>query len=177
LSAGRRRPLVIVPLTAFALSPDGHSIAVGGADGLTIVARTEGDGGGDYVVSRGNALPLTCLTWTTAGLFACADEGSAGFTIGASTDEGSSFAPLLRLADLAPAKAPAPGTCTPTDPRVRRRFSPIVDSGQISARYLRVTVQSGDVPTSQAEIRTVIETDYADRVSIVEFKVFERAVP
>jgi hypothetical protein len=32
---------------------------------------------------------------------------------------------------------------------------------------------SADIPTSQAELRTIIETDYADRVSVVEFKVFE----
>jgi len=57
------------------------------------------------------------------------------------------------------------------------RFSPVVDSGQISTRYLRLTVVSADIPASQAEIRTIIETDYADRVSVVEFKVFENTLP
>ena len=42
---------------------------------------------------------------------------------------------------------------------------------------MRVTVLSADIPSAPAELRTIIETDYADRVSIVELKVFEKAVP
>lgn len=69
-----------VPLTAFALSPDGRQIAVGGADGTTIIARTQSDGNADgnvdgdvdvgsgvdggsaYVVTAVHSLPVTCLT-------------------------------------------------------------------------------------------------------------------
>jgi hypothetical protein len=99
----------LVPLTAFALSPDGRRIAVGGADGTRIIERTDGDGGSAFVVTAAHPLPVTCLTWTAqAALFACADDQSAGFTVGVSTDAGGTFAPLLRLADLVPAWCPAP---------------------------------------------------------------------
>ena len=96
-----------VPLTGFALSPDGRRIAVGGANGLTILTRTAGDGGSAYSVTETSALPVSCLTWTAAGLFACADEATAGFTIGLSTDGGGTFAPLLRLGDVTVASCPA----------------------------------------------------------------------
>ena len=99
----------LVPLTAFALSPDGRRIAVGGADGLTVIERTEGDGGSAFVVTASHPLPVTCLTWSVdAALFACADDQLAGFTVGVSTDAGGRFVPLLRLADLAPATCAAP---------------------------------------------------------------------
>ncbi|HVZ89430.1 MAG TPA: hypothetical protein VHG72_20885 [Polyangia bacterium] len=92
-----------VPLTGFALSPDGRQIAVGGTDGLTILARSAGDGGSTFAVTRTSPLSVNCLTWTATGLFACANEATAGFTIGISTDEGGNFTPLLHLADLTPA--------------------------------------------------------------------------
>lgn len=91
-----------VPLTGFALSPDGQQIAVGGTNGLTILTRTAGDGGNAFAVTTTNPLPVSCLTWTANGLFACADEATSGFTIGVSTDGARTFMPLLRLADLTP---------------------------------------------------------------------------
>ena len=51
-------------------------------------------------------------------------------------------------------------------------LSPVVDVGPFTARYLRITVLSANIPTAAAEIKTIIQTDYADRVSIVEFKAF-----
>ena len=103
------------PLTGFALSPDGRQIAVGGTNGLTILTRNVGDGGSAYSVTTTSALPVSCLTWTMAGLFACADEASAGFTIGLSTDSGGTFAPLLRLGDVTVASCPtntSAGSCS-----------------------------------------------------------------
>jgi hypothetical protein len=50
--------------------------------------------------------------------------------------------------------------------------SPVVDSAKVTARYLKTTVLSAALPTATNEIRTIVETDYADRVSIVEFKAF-----
>ncbi len=55
--------------------------------------------------------------------------------------------------------------------------SPVVDTGAITARYLRITVLSAPLPVAAAEIRTIIQTDYADRVSIVEFKAFASSTP
>ncbi len=56
-------------------------------------------------------------------------------------------------------------------------LSPIVDTGAITARYLRITVLAAPLPTAAAEIRTIIQTDFADRVSIVEFKAFASSTP
>jgi len=91
-----------VPLTGFALSPDGQQIAVGGTNGITVLTRTGGDGGSAFAVTTTSTLPVNCLTWTANGLFACADEATSGFTIGVSTDGARTFAPLLHLADLTP---------------------------------------------------------------------------
>jgi len=96
-----------VPLTGFALSPDGRQIAVGSMEGVTLLTRADGDAATTYAVGQMSSLPTSCLTWTTAGLFACTDEATAGFTIGVSTDGGGTFAPLLHLADLRPAACAA----------------------------------------------------------------------
>ncbi len=101
-----------VPLLGFALSPDGRQIAVGGKQGLTILARADGTGtdagaGSLYTATATNPLPVGCLTWTTRGLFVCADEASAGFTIGVSVDAGRTFTSLLHLADLTPVSCAA----------------------------------------------------------------------
>ena len=58
-----------------------------------------------------------------------------------------------------------------------QNVSPVVDTGRITARYLRITVISANLPTAADEIHTIIETDYADRVSIFEFKVFQSSTP
>jgi len=92
-----------VPLTGFALSPDGQHVAVGGANGLTILGRAGVDAGGGYATAANAPLPVDCLTWASAGLYACADEATAGFTIGVSTDGGETFTPILHLKDLTPA--------------------------------------------------------------------------
>ena len=103
-----------VPLSGFALSPDGQQVAVGGANGVTIFGRTGGDAGGSYATTSTALLPVNCLTWASAGLYACADEATAGFTIGVLTDSGETFAPVLHLKDLTPAScaaASSAGSC------------------------------------------------------------------
>jgi MYXO-CTERM domain-containing protein len=96
-----------VPLLGFALSPDGRQIALGSMEGVTLLTRGDGDAGTTYAVAEMSPLPTSCLTWTAAGLFACTDEATAGFTIGVSTDGGGTFAPVLHLADLRPAACAA----------------------------------------------------------------------
>jgi hypothetical protein len=54
---------------------------------------------------------------------------------------------------------------------------PVIDAKSVTARYFRLTVLSADLPTAQAETRTIIETDYANRVSVTDFKVFQSATP
>jgi len=50
--------------------------------------------------------------------------------------------------------------------------SPVIDTGKITARYLKLTLLSADLPTQNAQISTILQTDNADRVSVFEFKVF-----
>jgi hypothetical protein len=56
----------------------------------------------------------------------------------------------------------------------RDNVSPVVDSNTVTARYLKLTLLSGDIPTENAQISTILQTDYADRLSVFEFKAFER---
>ena len=53
-----------------------------------------------------------------------------------------------------------------------QKLSPVVDSLSTTARYLRLTVLAADIPTAADEINTILQTDYADRIGVFEFKVF-----
>ena len=80
------------PFDGFALSPDGRfALASGRADG---VWRANTD---DLVFERLSCAKVRCLSWSDAGLFACADEFQAGFLVGESTDQGQTFAPRLHM--------------------------------------------------------------------------------
>ena len=80
------------PLDGFALSPDGgYALASGRVDGVWR-ARTS-----DLTFERVSCSKLRCLSWTSAGLFACADEFQAGFLVGESQDSGFTFQPRLHL--------------------------------------------------------------------------------
>jgi hypothetical protein len=82
-------------LVAFALSPDGSHVAVGGYDdGLHLIDL---DSGADTPMA---AIHPLCLAWTAQALYACGFEPLDGFTVGRSPDEGKSFQPLYRLAGL-----------------------------------------------------------------------------
>jgi hypothetical protein len=90
-------------LTGFALSPNGDRVAVGDRESVAVLVRQTSDAGASsYVVERRHPLNVQCLTWTAAGLFACATEASDGFSVGISTDGAQSFSPLLHFADLRP---------------------------------------------------------------------------
>jgi hypothetical protein len=54
-------------------------------------------------------------------------------------------------------------------------LSPLVDSNKVTARYVKITVNSANLPMLSGQISTIIQTDNADRVSIAEFKVFAAA--
>lgn len=80
------------PVDGFALSPDGSfALASGRADGVWR-ARTS-----DLAFERVSCTKLRCLSWTSSGLFACADEFQAGFLVGQSTDLGQTFEARLNL--------------------------------------------------------------------------------
>lgn len=79
-------------LLGFAISPDGATVAVGGdTDGVwTAPAST-------LAFTQVAKIGTKCLTWTAAGLYACADEFVDGFAAGLSTDQGHTFTPVMHL--------------------------------------------------------------------------------
>jgi len=80
------------PLDGFALSPDGRFVLASGRTDGVWRARTS-----DLAFERVSCTKLRCLSWTSAGLFACADEYQAGFLVGQSSDSGVTFQPKLHL--------------------------------------------------------------------------------
>lgn len=91
-------------LLGFAIAPDGGTVAV--ADDLGVWRAPSASS----AFSRVSALKAACLEWTRDEktgasdaddvLYACADEGTDGFTIGRSRDGGDTFAPVLRHSEL-----------------------------------------------------------------------------
>jgi hypothetical protein len=82
-------------LAGFAVSPDGAQLAVGGpTDSVQLASAT------DYAFTPVSDVGVTCLTWTADGIFACADQKTAGFSVGLSTDEGAHFEPLFEPSQL-----------------------------------------------------------------------------
>jgi hypothetical protein len=89
-------------LYGFALSPDGTQVAVGGPSDPLSVASTQ-----DYTFKPASALLPLCLKWSAAGLYACADEAKAGFSLGLSVDVGVTFKTLFRKPALTLLACPA----------------------------------------------------------------------
>ena len=80
------------PLDGFALSPDGrYALASGRLDGVWRATTS------DLAFERVSCTKLRCLSWTSAGLFGCADEFQTGFLVGESPDLGASFEARLHL--------------------------------------------------------------------------------
>ncbi|WP_437578004.1 WD40/YVTN/BNR-like repeat-containing protein [Sorangium sp. So ce887] len=103
---------------AFAISPDGATVAVGSdIDGVFRAPSST------LAFERVSSVAPRCFVWTEAGLYACASEFLDDFTIGRSLDGGATFEPLLRQAcirgPLGCAATTAVGALCPTDwPRV-----------------------------------------------------------
>jgi hypothetical protein len=122
------------PMFGFALSDDGARVWVGGSDPRDALRRSVDGGDSFTTVSSVRAL---CLRWHPSGLYACAPYVTSPFALGRSTDEGSTFSPLLRFESLVGPPACAPGTrgaglCTPRWPVVRAMFQPL-DAGAADA--------------------------------------------
>ncbi|HTQ05528.1 MAG TPA: hypothetical protein VMI54_16815 [Polyangiaceae bacterium] len=100
-------------LLGFALAPDGDSLAVGGP-GVPVWLANAGDL--DFQPVGGPFSRLSCLKWTAAGIFACADDRSDGFTLGLSADTGATFTPLFHASELTPLACDASTTVGSTCP-------------------------------------------------------------
>jgi hypothetical protein len=103
VSAGFKDPMTTgAPhgLVAFAISPDGKNVAVGGYDdNLHIIATDTGVDQKVMSAVAGHDAPYAihpnCLTWTSAGIFACGLFSLDLFTIAFSPDQGATFHNLL----------------------------------------------------------------------------------
>lgn len=110
------------PFDGFALSPDGrYALASGRTDGVWR-ARTS-----DLAFEQLSCAHLRCLSWTGAGLFACADEFQAGFLVGESADLGLSFEPRLHLSCVrgplqCPDQSPVAQACSVVWPMISEQL-------------------------------------------------------
>lgn len=88
-------------LLGFALSPDGKRVAVGSpVDGILIASTS------DHAFQKVSSVQSRCLTWTSAGIYTCANEFADMFTVGLSTDEGKTFTTLYKLPEICPLDCP-----------------------------------------------------------------------
>ncbi|WP_394832841.1 hypothetical protein LVJ94_40705 [Pendulispora rubella] len=113
-------------LLGFALSGDGSKVWVGGADGLFVASRD------DLTFVKKSDTQIQCLTWFGGTLYACSTE-SSGFIVGASTNDGANFAPLLHLATVRGPLACGNGTptanCLVEWPAIRDQLGIAYDAG------------------------------------------------
>lgn len=93
-------------MPGFALSPDGTTVAIGGAEeGLWLADASS------LQFAKANETVVRCLNWTDAGIYACTDQFVDGFNLGLSTDEGATFTPLSELSSPC-----GPPTCDASTP-------------------------------------------------------------
>jgi photosystem II stability/assembly factor-like uncharacterized protein len=83
------------PLLGFALSPDGAELRVGGTQAGLLGGSTA-----DLTLAPVSSVGAQCLAWWDNGLYACADDAKAGFSLGRSLDGGVTFEPMLLRAEL-----------------------------------------------------------------------------
>jgi hypothetical protein len=117
-------------LLGFALAPDGSAIALGGPGATLQIAQA---GALDFQPIGPVFSYLSCLKWTPAGLYACADDQSDGFTLGLSVDQGATFTPLFHARDLAPIACDAETSVGSTCPRVWPSVKAVLGSGTMPA--------------------------------------------
>jgi hypothetical protein len=82
-------------MLGFAVSPDGDRIAFGGPfDGLF-----EAPSDASAPPSKVSDLQVSCLRWQSSGVYACANETTATYSLGYATDPTQEFTPLWHRAD------------------------------------------------------------------------------
>jgi len=119
-------------MLGFALSQDGKKVYLGGqVDGLNVAATT------DFAFAKRSSVQVECLMTSGTTLYVCSNEIS-GFIVGASDDDGVTFAPKLRLHTVAgplacPAGAQA-GACSAEWPTLRDSLGIVEDAGALRQR-------------------------------------------
>jgi hypothetical protein len=94
-------------MLGFALSPDGSKVYLGGAsDGLQVASVS------DFAFRQTSSVPVQCLRTSGTTLYVCSDEMTAGFTLGASTDDGAMIVPQLHVQNVRGPLACAPSSST-----------------------------------------------------------------
>jgi hypothetical protein len=78
-------------ILGFALSPDGSKVYAGSKEEGLFVANTS-----DLMFHQTSTISVQCLATRERELWACSDAKS-GFIVGASTDDGATFTPKMRL--------------------------------------------------------------------------------
>jgi MYXO-CTERM domain-containing protein len=79
-------------LLAFALSPDGSELVVGGDKDGVQHSKTAAP-----AFTQVASIKARCATWAKDGLYVCADPLLDGFALGFSTDGGKTLAPAMQL--------------------------------------------------------------------------------
>jgi len=102
-------------LLAFSLSPDGKQLYFGGEGGLYAGLAS------DLQFEKRASLRVLCLATSADSIYACSDEHS-GFTVGASSDGGSTFEPLLHLKTVRGPLACSASECDGDWPLVRAQL-------------------------------------------------------
>ena len=102
-------------LLSFALSPDGKQLYFGGEDGLSSGLASNSK------FEQRSTLRVLCLAATANTVYACSDEHS-GFTVGASSDGGFTFQPLLHLKTVRGPLACSAAQCEGDWPMVRAQL-------------------------------------------------------
>ena len=114
-------------MAGFALSPDGSRVYLGSpTDGLFAANAS------DLVFTKQSNVAVQCLATSGSTLYACSNEVSAGFVLGATTNEGQSFTPLLKLETIrgplqCPPQSSATTQCAPLWPALAEQFA--IDAG------------------------------------------------
>jgi photosystem II stability/assembly factor-like uncharacterized protein len=147
-------------MLGFALSPDGSHIAVGGpGTGIFVASSSELD----FVPAGSGVENVNCLKWASAGLYACGDEATDGFTLGLSVDAGQTFSPLWHVQDLTPlacdASTPVGSLCADAWPAVATTIGASSagvpsDAGTAGAANPAAKPASGEHPSSCALSRS-----------------------
>jgi photosystem II stability/assembly factor-like uncharacterized protein len=120
-------------MMGFALSPDGTRVYLGSTNAGLLAANAS-----DLTFTQASTLAIQCLATSGTTLYACSSEPSAHavtgkpFVLGATTDEGASWTPLLALSGVrgplqCPPQSIATTKCVPEWPTMAETLA--IDAG------------------------------------------------